>query len=63
MRMANTIKKARLFLAAFVLTACLFNGASPARAEEIAVTQYGSSLYGLPYAVALEKRLFDQAGH
>lgn len=62
MRMANGIKKTRLFLAAVILAACLFHGDSPARAEEIAVTQYGSSLYGLPYAVALEKHLFNQAG-
>ncbi|MDB5989165.1 MAG: transporter substrate-binding protein [Herbaspirillum sp.] len=35
---------------------------SGARAEEISVTQYGQSLYGLPYAVALEKGLFKKAG-
>lgn len=33
-----------------------------AHADEISVTQYGQSLYGLPYAVALEKGLFKKAG-
>ncbi len=33
-----------------------------ARAEEISVTQYGSSLYGLPFTVALSLGLFDRAG-
>jgi NitT/TauT family transport system substrate-binding protein len=32
------------------------------RAEEISVTQWGASLYGAPYAVAIEKGLFKQAG-
>ncbi|MDB5774569.1 MAG: transporter substrate-binding protein [Herbaspirillum sp.] len=31
-------------------------------AEEISVTQWGQSLYGLPYAVAMEKGLFKKAG-
>ena len=35
---------------------------SAARAEEISVTQYGQSLYGLPFAVALEKGLFKKSG-
>ncbi|HWK47797.1 MAG TPA: ABC transporter substrate-binding protein [Stellaceae bacterium] len=33
-----------------------------ARAEEISVTQWGTSLYGAPYAVAMERGLFKQAG-
>jgi NitT/TauT family transport system substrate-binding protein len=33
-----------------------------ARAEEISVTQYGTSLYGLPFTVALEMGAFDKAG-
>lgn len=33
-----------------------------ARADEISVTQWGNSLYGLPYAVAMEKSLFKKAG-
>jgi len=33
-----------------------------ARAEEIVVTHYGSLLYGVPYAIAMEKGWFKQAG-
>ncbi len=33
-----------------------------ARAEEISVTQYGTSLYGLPFTVAQEQGAFDRAG-
>ncbi|MBO0757452.1 MAG: ABC transporter substrate-binding protein, partial [Bradyrhizobiaceae bacterium] len=33
-----------------------------ARAEEISVTQWGQSLYGAPFAVAMEKGLFRAAG-
>ena len=33
-----------------------------ARAEEISVTQYGTSLYGLPFTVALETGAFERAG-
>jgi hypothetical protein len=32
------------------------------RAEEIAITQWGQSLYGAPFAVAMEKGLFKKAG-
>lgn len=35
---------------------------TPAHAEEIAVTQWGQSLYGAPFAVAMDKGLFKQAG-
>jgi NitT/TauT family transport system substrate-binding protein len=35
---------------------------APAQADEISVTQWGASLYGAPYAVAMEKGLFRQAG-
>jgi NitT/TauT family transport system substrate-binding protein len=35
---------------------------STARAEDIVVTHYGSLLYGLPYAIALEKGYFKEAG-
>jgi NitT/TauT family transport system substrate-binding protein len=35
---------------------------APAQAEEISVTQWRTSLYGAPYAVAMEKGLFKQAG-
>ncbi|VVD77271.1 ABC transporter substrate-binding protein [Pandoraea morbifera] len=33
-----------------------------AQAEEISVTQWGSSLYGLPYAMAMDRGLFKKAG-
>ncbi|MFO1197490.1 MAG: ABC transporter substrate-binding protein [Burkholderiaceae bacterium] len=33
-----------------------------ARAEDIVVTHYGSLLYGLPYAIALDKGWFKEAG-
>ena len=36
--------------------------AAASRAEDIVVTHYASLLYGLPYAVALEKGYFKQAG-
>lgn len=43
--------------------ACMAGLASvAARAEDIVVTHYGSLLYGTPYAVALEKGYFKQAG-
>jgi NitT/TauT family transport system substrate-binding protein len=35
---------------------------SEARAEDIVVTHYGSLLYGVPYAIALEKGYFKEAG-
>lgn len=35
---------------------------SIARADEISVTQWGASLYGLPYAVAMSQGLFKKAG-
>jgi NitT/TauT family transport system substrate-binding protein len=36
--------------------------AAPACAEEIAVAQYGNAVNAFPYAVALEKKFFQQAG-
>jgi NitT/TauT family transport system substrate-binding protein len=51
---------ARMFGAA-VLTAALLS-APIAWAEEIAITQWGQSLYGAPFAVAMEKGLFKKAG-
>ena len=46
---------------AAVLAAVLLS-APAARSEEIAVTQWGQSLYGAPFAVAMEKGLFKKAG-
>jgi len=45
-----------------VLSAAALLTSPGARAEEISVTQWGQSLYGLPYAVAMEKGLFKKAG-
>jgi NitT/TauT family transport system substrate-binding protein len=36
--------------------------AGAAKADEISVTQYGASLYGVPYTVALDQGLFKKAG-
>jgi NitT/TauT family transport system substrate-binding protein len=36
--------------------------ALPARADEISVTQWGASLYGAPFAVAIEDGAFKKAG-
>ena len=44
------------------LAATLALAALPATAEEISVTHWGALMYGTPYAVAMEKGLFKQAG-
>lgn len=36
--------------------------AAPALADEISVTQWGTSMYGAPYAVAMSEGLFKKAG-
>jgi len=48
--------------AAALAAMTLISAHVPLRAEEISVTQWGASLYGAPYAVAMEKGLFKQAG-
>jgi NitT/TauT family transport system substrate-binding protein len=48
--------------AAALAASTLISVHAPVRAEEISVTQWGTSLYGAPYAVAMEKGLFKQAG-
>jgi NitT/TauT family transport system substrate-binding protein len=53
------MKSLRALLAALALSLGL---AGAARAEEIVVTHYASLLYGTPYAVALDKGYFKQAG-
>jgi NitT/TauT family transport system substrate-binding protein len=45
-----------------LVASAIFLGQTPARAEEISVTQWGASLYGAPYAVAMDKGLFKKAG-
>ncbi len=51
----------KFFLASLML---LFSNVAshPAFAEEISVTQYGASLYGAPFAVAMAEKLFQKAG-
>jgi NitT/TauT family transport system substrate-binding protein len=46
--------------AALAAVALLF--AVPVRADEISVTQWGASLYGAPFAVAIEDGFFRKAG-
>jgi NitT/TauT family transport system substrate-binding protein len=50
-----------LLVAALLLLAALLLGPQ-AGAEEISVTQYGTSFYGVPYTVAQAKGLFTKAG-
>jgi NitT/TauT family transport system substrate-binding protein len=47
---------------AFALGCMGLAAATAARAEEIVVTHYGSLLYGVPYAIAMEKGYFKEAG-
>ena len=49
-------------LLALLLTAATLLATAGARADEISVTQWGSSLYGVPYAVAMQEGLFKLAG-
>jgi len=46
---------------ALLVVAALLSGRD-ASADEISVTQYGTSFYGVPYTVALDKGLFAKAG-
>ncbi|MGQ0665200.1 MAG: ABC transporter substrate-binding protein [Pseudomonadota bacterium] len=56
----STLRKTlrRTFMAALA-SAC---GIGAAAAEEISVTHWGALMYGTPYAVAMEKGFFRQAG-
>ncbi len=45
-----------------IASAGLMSLSAIARAEDIVVTHYGSLLYGVPYAIALEKGWFKEAG-
>ena len=51
--------RARSFAAG---AAIAFAAALPAKAEEITVTHWGALMYGTPYAVALAKGFFKEAG-
>lgn len=56
----SNAKPARAIAAAVAAAiACLV---VPARAEEISVTQWGASLYGAPFAVAIENGDFQKSG-
>jgi NitT/TauT family transport system substrate-binding protein len=45
-----------------IVGAGLMSLSTAARAEDIVVTHYGSLLYGVPYAIAMEKGWFKEAG-
>jgi len=49
-------------LAAIGLSATLAGTAATTRADEISVTHWGVLMYGVPYAVAMEKGFFKEAG-
>jgi NitT/TauT family transport system substrate-binding protein len=53
---------ARHLTRALVAGAALTFASIPAKAEEITVTHWGALMYGTPYAVALKKGFFKQAG-
>ena len=53
---------ARHLTRALVAGAALPFASIPAKAEEITVTHWGALMYGTPYAVALKKGFFKQAG-
>ena len=48
--------------ASVLACAGLMSMAAASRAEDIVVTHYGSLLYGVPYAIAMEKGWFKEAG-
>ena len=48
--------------AVLMLTLGLLAGPSAARAEQISVTHWGVLMYGAPYAVAIEKGYYKEAG-
>ena len=56
------MKALKALLRACALACAGLMSISAAHAEDIVVTHYGSLLYGLPYAIALEKGWFKEAG-
>ena len=56
----NTIMKCGLSLAAATIGVVLSSGS--ARAEQIVVSNFGVAANGMPYAVAMEKGFFKEAG-
>ncbi|MFO7482271.1 ABC transporter substrate-binding protein [Oceanibaculum nanhaiense] len=57
-----SIKACLVGAAALLGTALATPPAAPARADQISVTHWGVLMYGAPYAVALEKGFFKEAG-
>jgi NitT/TauT family transport system substrate-binding protein len=53
---------ARHLTRALVAGAAISLAAIPAKAEEITVTHWGALMYGTPYAVAIKKGFFKEAG-
>lgn len=53
---------ARHLTRAFVAGAAISLAAVPVKADEITVTHWGALMYGTPYAVALKKGFFKEAG-
>lgn len=56
------MKAFKAFFRACALASAALMSLSTARAEDIVVTHYGSLLYGVPYAIAMEKGWFKEAG-
>jgi NitT/TauT family transport system substrate-binding protein len=56
------MKASKAFVRACALVSAGLMSLSTARAEDIVVTHYGSLLYGVPYAIAMEKGWFKEAG-
>lgn len=56
------MKPFKAAIRALALACFGFASLSAARAEDIVVTHYGSLLYGVPYAIAIEKGYFKEAG-
>ena len=56
------MKAFKAFARACALAGAALMSLSAARAEDIVVTHYGSLLYGVPYAIAMEKGWFKEAG-
>lgn len=52
----------RTLAGALALAWAGLTAAGPAQAEDIVVTHYGSLMYGAPYAIAMEKGYFEEAG-
>ena len=56
------MRKLQALLCVLVLAGAGLASRAAARAEDLVVTHYASLLYGTPYAIALDKGYFKQAG-